>query len=168
MKFFIIFLFSFCSLFIANSSSKAAEKINIMFEEMKIPINIDQLTKIEKYEEDSTEVIDWFNKNGFSKVFELSKFLQFPIFKEEGLNRKLLRSWVGRQILSELSKTIIVPNDKDGVEIFNVIENLLDDKKQISTIDILRALPSEEISLDVDNLITVSYTHLTLPTIYSV
>ena len=70
MKFFIIFFFSFCSLFIANSSSKAAEKINIMFEEMKIPINIDQLTKIEKYEEDSTEVIDWFNKNGFSKVFE--------------------------------------------------------------------------------------------------
>ena len=155
MKFFIIFFFSFCSLFIANSSSKAAEKINIMFEEMKIPINIDQLTKIEKYEEDSTEVIDWFNKNGFSKVFELSKFLQFPIFKEEGLNRKLLRSWVGREILSELSKTIIVPNDKDGVEVFNAIENLLDDKKQVSTLDIIRAIPSEEISLDVDNLIMI-------------
>ena len=155
MKFFIIFFVSFCSLFIANSSSKAAEKINIMFEEMKIPINIDQLSKLEKYEEDTTEVLDWFNKNGFSKVFELSKFLQFPIFKEEGLNRKLLRSWVGRKILSELSKTIIVPNDKDGVEVFNAIENLLDDKKQVSTLDIIRALPSEEISLDVDNLIMI-------------
>ena len=155
MKFFIIFFLSFCSLFIANSPSKAAEKINIIFEEMKIPINIDQLTKIEKYEEDSTQVIDWFNKNGFSKVFELSKFIQFPIFKEEGLNRKLLRSWVGRKILSELSKTIIVPNDKDGLEVFNAIENLLNDNKQVSTLDIIRALPSEEISLDVDNLIMI-------------
>ena len=46
-----------------------------MFEEMKIPINIDQLTKIEKYEEDSTEVIDWFNKNGFSRGAMKSKTL---------------------------------------------------------------------------------------------
>ena len=155
MKFVIIFFLSICSLFIANSSSKAAEKVNIMFEEMKIPINIDQLSKLEKYDEDSSEVMAWFKNNGFSKVFELSNFLNFPVFKEEGLNRQLLRSWVGRKILSELSKTIIIPNDNDGIEVFNTIENLLDDKKQVSTLDIIQALPSEEILLDIDNLILI-------------
>ncbi len=155
MKFIFIFVLSFCSFFIANSSAKAAEKINIIFEEMKIPINIEQLSKLEKYEEDSKEVIGWFKKNGFSRVFELTKFLKFPIFKQEGLNRQLLRSWVGRKILSELSKTIIVPNDKDGIEVFNTIENLLDDKKQISTLDIIQALPTEEILLDIENLILI-------------
>ena len=133
MKYFLITFFSFCSLFLANDSSKAAERVNIKFEEMKIPLTIDQLSKLETYKDDSTELIDWFKENGFLKFFELSKFLKFPIIKEEGLNRNVVRSWVGRKILSELSKTIIVPNDKYGVEIFNTIENLLEDKGTVST-----------------------------------
>ena len=104
---------------------------------------------------DSTKVIDWLKQNGFLKVFELSKFLKFPIFKDESLNQQVLRSWIGRKILSELSNTILVPNDKDGIQIFNTIENLLEDKKEVTTLDILKALPSEEISLDVDNLISI-------------
>jgi pimeloyl-ACP methyl ester carboxylesterase len=152
-NFFIIFL-GFCGLFF-NNGSKAAEKINIKFEEMAIPLTIKQLSKLEKYKDDSTELIDWLKNNGLIKVFELSKFLEFPVFKDEGLNRQVLRSWIGRKILTELSKTITVPNDNTGVEIYNTIENLLDEKKEVSTLDIIKALPSEEISLDIDNLILI-------------
>jgi len=150
---FLIFL-GFCGLFF-NNGLKAAEKINIKFEEMKIPFTIEQLSKLEKYKDESTELIDWLKNNGLIKVFELSKFLEFPVFKAEGLNRELLRSWIGRKILTELSKTIKVPNDNNGIEIYNTIENLLDEKKEISTLDIIKALPSEEISLDIDNLILI-------------
>ncbi len=152
-KFFILFL-GFCGLFF-NNGSKAAEKINIKFEEMKIPLTIEQLSKLEKYKDDSTELIDWLKKNGLIRFFELSKFLEFPVFKEEGLNREVLRSWIGRKILTELSKTITVPNDNNGIGIFNTIENLLDEKKEISTLDIIKELPAEEISLDMDNLILI-------------
>ncbi len=154
MKYIFIIFLGFCGLFF-NHGSKAAEKINIMFEEMKIPFTIEQLSKLEKYEDDSTELIDWLKNNGLIKVFELSKYLEFPVFKNEGLNRAVLRSWIGRKILTELSKTIIVPNDNYGIEIYNTIENLLDVKKEISTLDILKALPSKEISLDIDNLILI-------------
>ncbi len=154
MKFIFIIFLSFCGLFF-NYESKAAEKVKIKFEEMEIPLTIEQLSKFESYEEDSTEFINWLKKNGLKKVFELSKFLKFPVFKEEGLNRQVLRSWIGRKILTELSKTIIVPYDNDGIEIFNTIENLLEEKKEVSTLDILKALPSEEISLDIDNLILI-------------
>jgi len=150
---FIIFL-GFFGLFF-NNGSKAAEKININFEEMKIPFTIEQLSKLEKYDDDSTELIDWLKNNGLIKVFELSKFLEFPVFKEEGLNREVLRSWIGRKILTELSKTIKVPNDTNGIEIYNTIENLLEEKKEVSTLDIIKAIPSEEISLDLDNLILI-------------
>ena len=154
MKFIFVLFLSFFSFYSANDS-KAAEKINIKFEEMSIPLKIDQLSNLETYKSDSKEVIDWFKQNGFLRIFELSKFLKFPVFKEESLNRQVLRSWVGRKILSELSNTIIVPNDKEGIEIFNTIENLLEVKKEVSTLDILKALPSEEISLDMDNLILI-------------
>ena len=154
MKYIFIIFISFCGLFF-NNGSKAAEKINIKFEEMEIPLTIEQLSKLEKYKDDSTELIDWLKKNGLIRFFELSKFLEFPVFKEEGLNREVLRSWIGRKILTELSKTITVPNDNNGIKIYNTIENLLDDKKEVSTLDIIKALPSEEISLDIDNLILI-------------
>ncbi len=154
MKYIFIIFLSFCGLFF-NNGSKAAEKINIKFEEMTIPLTIEQLSKLEKYKDDSTEFIDWLKKNGFIKVFELSKFLEFPVFKEEGLNREVLRSWMGRKILTELSKTITVPNDNNGIEIYNTIENLLEEKNEVSTLDIIKSLPSKEISLDIDNLILI-------------
>ncbi len=154
MKYIFIIFLGISGLFF-NNGSKAAEKINIKFEEMKIPFTIEQLSKLEKYKDESTELIDWLKNNGLIKVFELSKFLEFPVFKEEGLNREILRSWIGRKILTELSKTIKVPNDNNGIEIYNTIENLLDDKKEVSTLDIIKALPSEEISLDIDNLILI-------------
>ncbi len=154
MKYIFIIFFSFCGL-LFNNGLKAAEKINIRFEEMEIPLTIEQLSKLEQYKDDSTELMDWFKKNGFIKVFELSKFLEFPVFKEEGLNREILRSWVGRKILTELSKTITVPNDNNGIEIYNTIESLLEEKKEISTLDIIKALPSKEIYLNIDNLILI-------------
>ena len=66
-NFFILFL-SFCGLFL-NNGLKAAEKINIKFEEMKIPLTIEQLSKLEKYKDDSTELIDWLKKNGLMRFF---------------------------------------------------------------------------------------------------
>ena len=154
MKYLFIIFLSFYSL-LFNNCSKAAEKVNIKFEEMNIPLTIEQISKLEKYKEDSSELANWLKKNGLIKVFELTKFLEFPVFKEEGLNRELLRSWMGRKILTELSKTIRVPNDDDGIEIYNTIENLLEEKKEVSTLDIIKALPSKEISLDIDNLILI-------------
>ena len=129
MKYIFIIFFSFCGLFFSDVS-KSAEKVNIKFEEMKIPLTIEQLSKLENYKDDSTELIDWLKNNGLIRVFELSKFLEFPVFKEEGLNREILRSWIGRKILTELSKSIKVPNDNNGTEIYNTIENLLDEKKR--------------------------------------
>ena len=154
MKYIFIIFFSFYGLFF-NNGLKAAEKINIKFEELEIPLTIEQLSKLEKYKDDSTELIDWLKKNGLIRVFELSKFLEFPVFKEEGLNIEILRSWIGRKILTELSKSIKVPNDNNGTEIYNTIENLLDQKNEVSTLEIIKALPSEEISLDIDNLILI-------------
>ena len=151
---FVLFLSFFGFLYSANES-KSAEKINIKFEEMSIPLTLDQLSEIDDSRNDSTEVIDWLKQNGFLKVFELSKFLKLPVFKEESLNQQILRSWIGRRILSELSNTILVPNDINGIEVFNTIENLLEVEKEVSTLDIIKAIPSEEISLDVDNLISI-------------
>ena len=155
MKIICILLFFFLSSFSDNKPLKGAEIINIKFEEMSIPISIDQLSKLRTYKEDSTELLEWFKNNGLKKIFELSKFLEFNVFNEENFSKQLLRSWMGRKLISEFSNIIIIPNDKNGVILFNTIENLLEKKEKLSTIDILRAIPINQIKLDVDNLILI-------------
>ena len=61
MKYIFIIFLSFSGL-VFNNVSKAAEKINIKFEQMEIPLTINQLSKLEKYEDASTELIDWLKK----------------------------------------------------------------------------------------------------------
>ena len=155
MKIICILLFFFLSSFSDNKPLKGAEIINIKFEEMSIPISIDQLSKLRTYKEDSTELLEWFKNNGLKKIFELSKFLEFNVFNEENFSKQLLRSWMGRKLISELSNIVIIPNDKNGVILFNTIENLLEKKEKLSTIDILREIPINQIKLDVDNLILI-------------
>ena len=70
MKNFSIIFLGFLGLFFSNGS-KAAEKINIKFEEMTIPLTIEQLSKLEKYKDDSTELMNWLKKNGLIRFFEL-------------------------------------------------------------------------------------------------
>ena len=70
MKYFLIIFLGFFGLFF-NNDSKSAEKINIKFEEMKIPLTIEQLSKLEKYKDESTELTDWLKKNCIIKIFLL-------------------------------------------------------------------------------------------------
>ena len=67
MKYIFIIFLGFFSLFF-NNGSKAAEKINIKFEEMKIPLTIEQLSKLGENKDDSTELLDWLKNNGLIKV----------------------------------------------------------------------------------------------------
>ena len=153
---FIFILLSFLNFYSANFTSKAAEKINIRFEEMSIPISIDELSELDKLNKDSTEIINWFRNNGLEKILELSKYLKFPIIKQDGFSKQILRSWIGKKVLSELSNTFIVPDDINGIKVFNTIEELLEQKEEVSTIDILKTISVKEIDLDVDNLINIT------------
>ncbi len=155
MKTIFIICFGFINIFLGDFNSKAAERINIEFEEMSIPIAIDQLSNLSTFREDSTELIEWFKTKQIKNFLQLSRFLEFPIFKQEGFSKQILRSWMGRKLISQLSQTIIIPKDKDGVQIFNTIENLFDKKQEISILDILREIPNKEIKLNLNNLILI-------------
>ena len=115
MKIICILLYFFLSSYSANKPLKGAEIINIKFDGMSIPISIDQLSKLRTYKEDSTELLEWFKNNGLKKIFKLSKFLEFNIFNEGNFSKQLLRSWMGRKLISELTKFAFVLLYSQGI-----------------------------------------------------
>ena len=106
MKYIFIIFFSFCGLFF-NNGLKAAEKINIKFEEMEIPLTIEQLSKLEKYKDDSTELIDWLKKNNL---------IDFYIVKEGEIPFvKLIEQLVSKKFQLEDVKKSKVPSGLTSV-----------------------------------------------------
>ena len=142
-------------MFVSNRFLKAAEIINIKFEEMIIPISIEQLSNLGNYKEDSTELTEWIKSTGLKRIFELSTILEYPVFNERGFSKQIFNSWIGRQVLAELENTITVPDDNEGTIVLNTIKDLLDFQEEVSTLDILRSIPNKEIDLNVDNLLII-------------
>ena len=145
----------------------AAERIEFHFEDMTIPIEIDQLIfwnqklnqDMQNYQIDQIEdkeVIElgfWLNILGFESRSALSGFLSNPLFKDRSMERQLLRSWSGRKLLDEISDLAVVDKDKTGIMIFNTLENLLDNHNQVSLLDIMKALPSNVIHFNLDRIL---------------
>jgi len=72
VKYIFIIFFSFCGLFF-NNGLKAAEKINIRFEEMEIPLTIEQLSKLENEIKDPSLIKCIKNQKLISNQFLINK-----------------------------------------------------------------------------------------------
>ncbi len=135
----------------------AAERLEVHFEDMSIPISIKELTDWSREDgKTSSELASWLNLLGFESRSGLSKLLQAPLVTDKSMARQLLRSWVGRKLLDEISDLIRLDEDRTGARVFNTLEILLDRQPQVTTLDLLKALPAESIHLDLDAWVQVA------------
>ncbi len=144
----------------------AAERIEFHFEEMTIPIEIDELILWNKkvienkqdYLIDNNQIIElafWLNILGFESRAALSEFLANPFVKDKSMELQLLRSWAGRKLLDKISDLAVIDNDKTAIMVFNTLEKLLEEQKEVSLLDLMKELPSEVIHFDLDELVNV-------------
>ena len=108
--------------FVGALSAKAAEKLEVQFEEMSLPIPVDdlsnwvegmsipnsirELSEWAQNEEKENELSSWLNLLGFESREGLSTILQAPLIKDRSMARQMLRSWVGRKRLDEVSDLV--------------------------------------------------------------
>ncbi|KGG13999.1 MULTISPECIES: alpha/beta hydrolase [Prochlorococcus] len=139
----------------------AAERVDFHFDDMTIPIPIDELNlwNSDLNKKNSDKLIDptnkselsfWLNMLGFKSREALSEFLETPLVKDKSMARQLLRSWVGRKLLDQISDLVVLDQDKTGIKVFNTLEILLEEQETVSLLDLLKALPAEVIHLDLD------------------
>ena len=68
----------------------------------------------------------------------------------------MLNSWAGRRLLDQVGDLVLVDGDVTGRKVQETLESLLNERAQVSTIDLLEALPAERVHLDLDALLTVA------------
>ncbi|WP_320677139.1 alpha/beta hydrolase [Prochlorococcus sp. MIT 1300] len=134
-----------------------AERLDVEFEEMAIPISIKDLAAWSRSApQRSSELETWLNLLDSESKQGLRNLLKAPLLKRQSMGRQMLRSWAGRQLLDEVSDLIRLDEDTSGNKVFHTLESLFESQPQVSTLDLLEALPAESIRLDLDALLNLA------------
>ncbi len=136
----------------AFTKIEAADQLEVVIDGTVIPVSIKELTEWGRGKKSSSELANWLNLLEPENRQGLIKILKAPLLKELSLGRQMLRSWAGQELLDEISDFLLVDSDRSGVKLFNTLEVLLDIQPEVSTLDLLEALPAENIRLDLDAL----------------
>ena len=124
---------------------------------MSIPISIKELIDWSNGEnETNSELASWLNLLGFNDREGLTKFLNTPLVRDKSMARQILRSWSGRKLLDEVSDLILMDQDSSGDSVLNTLENLLNNKEEVTTYDLLESLSVNAIHIDLDGWIEVA------------
>ena len=135
----------------------SADRFEIHFDEMSIPISVKELIDWSNGEEDkNSELASWLNLLGFKDRKGLTRFLNIPLVKDKSMARQILRSWAGRKLLDEVSDLILLDDDSTGESAMYTLENLLNEKEEVTTFDLLNSLTAEVIHIDLDGWIEVA------------
>ncbi len=124
---------------------------------MSIPISIKELIEWSNGKEQAnSELASWLNLLGFQDRSGLTKFLNTPLVRDKSMARQILRSWSGRKLLDEVSDLILMDEDSSGESVLYTLENLLNEKDEVTTFDLLNSLSVKAIHIDLDGWIEVA------------
>ncbi len=140
-----------------SDSLHAAERFEVHFEEMSIPISIKELVDWSRDEQkQNSEIASWLKLFGLEDRKGLTQFLKTPLVRDKSMARQILKSWAGRKLLDEVSDLIRLDEDSSGSAVFDTFEVLLETQNEVTTLDLLNSLPGEVIHLDLDGLVQVA------------
>ncbi len=124
---------------------------------MSIPISIKELIDWSNGEEEAnSELASWLNLLGFKERKGFANFLSTPLVRDKSMARQILRSWSGRKLLDEVSDLILMDEDSSGESVLDTLENLLNEKDEVTTFDLLNSLSAKAIHIDLDGWIEVA------------
>ena len=104
-----------------------------------------------------SDVAIWLNLMAPQSRSDVRRLLSAPLLRERSFGQQVLDSWAGGQVLGEVAALL---TGADGQSIRTELEitlrRLLKERQEVTTIDLLRALPVQRLSLQLDGLLAVA------------
>ena len=149
-----------CSLLFFGVSPRplwAASQLEVQIDGTVIPFSIGDLAKWARSDgRHRSELSTWFSLLAPESRAGVLELLQAPVILDRSMVRQLLNSWAGRQLLDQIADLVRVDDDTEGVIVRQTINDLLTRQQQVSSLDLLEALPAESVRLDLDLLLELA------------
>ena len=148
-----------CSLLFSLLSpwpSQAAERLEVSIDGVLLPIAVEDLRAwVGSGDRDRTELSTWLQLLDADSREGLIRLLQAPVLTRSSFGQQLLRSWAAGPLLDAIG-ALVQLTDGDSIssdDVLATLDALLKQRSSVSTIDLLEALPGEQLRLDLDALL---------------
>lgn len=141
----------------------AAEVLEIQLESLRLPISLAQLDSWSRQGggrgrlaegKENSDLAIWFSLLEGESQEDLRQLLRAPLLRDQGFGRQLLDSWAGSQMLAEVGHLLTTPTGQSTTPLLQVtLRRLLEERREVSMLELLRALPEPRLQLQLDGLL---------------
>ena len=136
---------------------RAAERLEIRLDGLQLPLD---LRELEAWSRDPQhphgDVGAWLDLLEPGRRQALLRLLRAPLLRDRSMARQLLESWAGQRLLASLGGVLSTEQGNAGPMLYRAIGRLLQEQEQITALELLRALPSERLTLHLDGLLQLA------------
>jgi predicted dienelactone hydrolase len=142
---------------------RAAEVLEIQLDSLRLPLSLSQLDNWSRQGGDrsrlpqgkeSSDLAIWFSLLEGESQEDLRQLLRAPLLRDQGFGRQLLDSWAGSQMLAEVGHLLTTPTGQTTTVLLQVtLRRLLEERREVSMLELLRALPEPRLQLQLDGLL---------------
>jgi len=147
------------SLLLHQASSwplRAADRLEVSIEGVVLPVEVDDLRAwVSSKGRVRTELGPWMQLLDEESRLGLMQLLQAPVLTRRSFGEQVLRSWSAGRLLDAIGDVVrLMDGDRISSDVvLTTLEQLLKKRSQVSTLDLLEALPGQELRLDLDALV---------------
>lgn len=139
-----------------GSPAMASAQLNVRIDGFTLPIDLRQL---QAWSQDPrrirTELGVWLELLDDRSRRDLVTLLRTPLLPDRGLALQLLQSWAGGQVLDELGELLQTDQPGSGALLLKTLRDLLQEPEPITVVDVLQAVPTERLTLDLDGVLAL-------------
>ena len=138
---------------------RAAERLEVVIDGITLPITVEDLQGLDRTGAgERSELTTWLRLLDQDSRSGLIRLLNAPVLTRRSLGQQLLRSWAAQPLIDALGDLIQIDSAKgseriSSERILSTMERLLAEAPQVSTLDLLEALPAERLRLNLDALL---------------
>ena len=142
----------------AGRPAGAAELLKMRLEGLEIPIHLDQLEawngQAGARVPSDNDLTPWLGLLDPTSRADLRRMLTSPLLREQSFGRQLLDTWAGGQLMGELGTLLTTAEGRSSTPMLQLtLRRLLEQRREISLLDVLKAMPERQLNLQLDGLI---------------
>jgi predicted dienelactone hydrolase len=142
---------------LAPARLRAAEQLELRLDGLQVPLN---LRELEDWTRDPLhpqgDLGAWLDLLEPVSRANLLRLLRAPLVRDRSLAQQLLQSWAGQRVLEEVGDLIQSDQGNAAPQLLASLRQLLERQSQVSTIELLRAVPVQRLSLNLDGLLLLA------------
>jgi len=138
---------------------RAAERLEVSIEGVVLPVDVDDLRAwVSSAGTERRELGPWLQLLDDESRSGVVQLLQAPVLTRSSFGEQILRSWAAGPLLDAIGDVVrLIDGDRIGSEVvLGTLEELLKTRARVSTLDLLEALPGQQLRLDLDALVVAA------------